>query len=154
MDAGMSSDSDCNSYSGLLEFNLHANALDRDFSKFDPSDFPNLIPEVGKYFTHRWVEVRDKLTSTTNNFEFCFPRWWHKTGANFPSCPIPTASFTFWKCWILFDGRQIRNTGNFFIVCLIYYCVIYGKERIVQNLVNTSSSEFSQFYFQFLCSKF
>jgi hypothetical protein len=42
MDAGMSSDSDCNSYSGLLEFNFHSSTLEKDFSKFDPSNFPNL----------------------------------------------------------------------------------------------------------------
>ncbi len=38
----MSSDSDCNSYSGLLEFNFHSSTLEKDFSKFDPSNFPNL----------------------------------------------------------------------------------------------------------------
>lgn len=47
MDTGLSSDSDCNSYSGLLEFNLHASALEKDFSKFDSSDFPNLLSGVG-----------------------------------------------------------------------------------------------------------
>lgn len=46
MDTGLSSDSDCNSYSGLLEFNLHASALEKDFSKFDSSDFPNLLSGV------------------------------------------------------------------------------------------------------------
>ncbi len=54
MDTGMSSDSDCNSYSGLLEFNLHASALDdRDYSKFDPTDFPNLLSEVGKFNSNK-----------------------------------------------------------------------------------------------------
>lgn len=48
MDTGMSSDSESNSYSGLLEFNLHANSFDRDFSKFDPNDFPNLLSDTGK----------------------------------------------------------------------------------------------------------
>ena len=42
MDAGLSSDSDCNSYSGLLEFDFHNTALEKDFSKFDPINFPNL----------------------------------------------------------------------------------------------------------------
>ena len=49
MDTGLSSDSDCNSYSGLLELNLHSSSLERDLSKFDSSNFPNLLSGIGMF---------------------------------------------------------------------------------------------------------
>lgn len=44
--ASMSSDSEGNSYSGLMEFNLHGDSLDTDLSKFN--DFPDLLAVASK----------------------------------------------------------------------------------------------------------